>query len=234
VNFSEALRPVFLVMRIPALLRKNCGRSPGLLLAGVAGAALLLALGAFFYLAEDPWYSVQEIMPGSRYRSFDGLILATALRHEVDPSLVKAVIWQESRFRPGATGAAGERGLMQVTEVAAQDWVQANQIANFVPADLFDPATNLEVGVWYLGRALRRHAEKDDPRPFALAEFNAGASRVNRWMSAQSADNQKGAETFRKQIDFPLTAAYISSILARHDFYRRRGEFGTPVTSDHG
>jgi soluble lytic murein transglycosylase len=212
-------------MRNPAQTSPVCGRVFSAAILALIAGFLVVVAGAFWIFSEDPLYAIQEHLPGSSYQIYDPLIVSAALRHNVDPSLVKAVIWQESRFRPDATGGAGERGLMQVTEIAAQDWVNANQITNFTPTDLFDPATNLEVGVWFLGRAMRRHADKDDPRPFALAEFNAGASRVNRWMAAGETGEKPDARSFREQIDFPLTAGYIESILDRHEFYRARGEF---------
>ena len=41
--------------------------------------------------------------------SQDAIIIAAASIYEMDPALIKAVIWQESRFNPEARGAAGER-----------------------------------------------------------------------------------------------------------------------------
>lgn len=182
-------------------------------------------LAAVFLLAGDPWYSVQELMPGSTYRQYDELIEAAAEKHGVDPRLVKAVVWQESRFRAEAQGGAGERGLMQVMESAAADWVKATGVQTFQPTDLFDPKTNLEVGTWYLARALHRHATRDDPRVFALAEYNAGASRVQRWLEA-TAEGEVDSEQFRASIDFPKTLNYVENILARQRFYEHREEFG--------
>ena len=196
------------------------------LLAGcvVTGAAIGLLL-----MTGDPLYWVQERLPGANHRTHDGLILAAAEKHGVAAELLKALVWQESRFRPDATGKAGERGLMQVTEAAAADWAAANRLETFVPTDLFDPKTNLDAGTWYLARALRRHAGRDDPRPFALAEYNAGASRVDRWLAGTTdAENPVAAAEFQARIDFPTTAHYIESILAREKFYRRRGEFPAP------
>lgn len=193
-----------------------------------AGAVvLLLAAGAAIDPAIDLRYRLLEALPGSSYRDFDPLIDALGEKHGVSPGLVKAVVWQESRFNPLATGAAGERGLMQVTEIAAKDWVAANQIETFAPSDLFDPKTNLEAGVWYLSRALRRYSDRDDPRPFALAEYNAGKSRVNRWKGETGGEPTAGE--FQAGIDFPSTAAYIANILAREEFYRRRGDFPKPA-----
>lgn len=193
-----------------------------LVLAG-GGLGLSLMLG-------DPVYWIQERLPGSNYRAYDALIEKTAKKHGVDPGLVKALIWQESRFRENASGAAGERGLMQVTEIAAADWVGAQKIETFVPTDLFDPMVNLEVGTWYLARALRRHADKDDPVPFALAEYNAGASRVNRW-GGKPGETELPllASEFKSQIDFPTTLFYIESIEARAKYYRNRGEFSREI-----
>jgi soluble lytic murein transglycosylase len=70
--------------------------------------------------------------------------------------LVKAVVWRESRFDPRKYGSAGERGLMQVSEKAADEWARENKIDTFRAEQLFDPKTNLEAGTWYLCRAFER------------------------------------------------------------------------------
>jgi len=51
--------------------------------------------------------------------------------------LVKAVVWRESRFDPKKQGSHGERGLMQVTERAANEWVRENKIAGFQSGSTF-------------------------------------------------------------------------------------------------
>src|SRR5437016_12407479 len=83
----------------------------------------------------------------------------------LDPMLVKAVIWRESRFDPRKYGGAGERGLMQVSEKAAKEWARQNKIANFRVDQLFDPKTNLEAGTWYLRRAFEHWETQSDPLP---------------------------------------------------------------------
>ena len=47
----------------------------------------------------------------------------------IDPMVVKAVVWRESRFQPGKVGLDGERGLMQITEAAAREWVKNEKVA---------------------------------------------------------------------------------------------------------
>ncbi|HUE50067.1 MAG TPA: lytic transglycosylase domain-containing protein [Candidatus Dormibacteraeota bacterium] len=187
---------------------------------------LLLALGAGFgYLAVksgDPIYTFYEWMSPARFKQYDGLIRLVALEHRLDPMLVKAVVWRESRFDPNKNGSAGERGLMQVSERAAREWARENKIDNFHIEKLFDPKTNLEAGTWYLRRAFEHWETQSDPLPFALAEYNAGASRAQRWSGGDSVAAIP-PRTFLKRIDFPGTRKYVDSIIARYAFYQQRG-----------
>jgi soluble lytic murein transglycosylase len=187
---------------------------------------VLLGLAASFaYLAVrsgDPIYTFYEWMSPARFKQYDRLIRSVAVEHHLDPMLVKAVVWRESRFDPKKHGAAGERGLMQVSEKAANEWARENKIDNFRVEKLFDPKTNLEAGTWYLRRAFEHWETQSDPMPFALAEYNAGASRAQRWSGGNSVDAML-AQTFLKKIDFPGTRKYVDSIIARYEFYKRRG-----------
>src|SRR6516165_1677327 len=145
---------------------------------------LLAIAAAFAYLAlksGDPLYAFYEWMSPARFHHYDRLIRSVALEHHLDPMLVKAVVWRESRFDPKKIGTAGERGLMQVSERAANEWARDNKIDSFRAEDLFEPKTNLRAGTWYLSRAMQRWEHQPDPLPFALAEYNAGASRSQRW-----------------------------------------------------
>src|SRR6266481_6989320 len=142
---------------------------------------LMAIAAAFAYVAVksgDPLYAFYDWMSPARFHQYDRLIRSVALEHQLDPMLVKAVVWRESRFDPGKYGTHGERGLMQVTEKAANEWARENKIADFHVDRLFDPKTNLEAGTWYLHRAIEHWKQEPDPIPFALAEYNAGASRA--------------------------------------------------------
>ena len=169
----------------------------------------------------DPIYTLQEWINPARFQRHDGLIRSIATEHHLDPMLVKAVVWRESRFDAQKFGNAGERGLMQVSEKAAQEWVRENRIENFRVEELFDPKINLEAGTWYLRRAVEHWENQGDPIPFALAEYNAGASRAHRWAGGDAAVIPP--DTFRANINFPGTRKYVDSIIARFEFYKRRG-----------
>lgn len=185
--------------------------------------AALAASGWIVGTSDDPIYAAQELISFGRHSSQDALIAEAARKTGVEPALIKALIWRESAFHPDKMGAAGERGLMQVGEAAATDWARAEKLQTFMPPDLFEPRTNVEAGTWYLRRALEKWKDRDDPVPFALAEYNAGPSRLERWVDATAFGAKADSLDLMTSIDFPSTRRYIDDIMARAKFYRARG-----------
>ncbi len=149
--------------------------------------------------------------------SQDALILAAAQRYGVDPALVKAVVWRESRFDSKARGRAGEIGLMQIRAVAAGEWADAEHLPGFQPELLLNPTNNTLAGVWYLRRLLNRYPRTDNPLAYALADYNAGRSHVLRWTKGDGATN---SAVFLRQMDFPGTRKYVEAVLQRYEHYR--------------
>jgi soluble lytic murein transglycosylase len=214
----DAIRHV-LLRRIPRV-KTTFGVPRGVRVV-VAAAVGLLFLAALWLLdSGDPDHAVKELLSFGRYGAYDELIEAAAAKRGLPPELVKAVVWRESRFHSEKRGKQGEYGLMQVMEPAAAEWAAAEGIEVFVPTDLLDAKTNLDAGTWYLARALKHWEGRDQPLPFALAEYNAGRSRAKRW-AADAAD----AQALLEAMDFPGTRAYIATILERAEFYRNRGDF---------
>ena len=177
-----------------------------------------VALGVMIWRSPDPSYRIQELLAMGRYHEFDDLISRVAQKHGVDPMLVKAIVWRESRFQTEKVGAAGERGLMQVGEAAARDWAAAHKVEVFVFADLFDAKTNLEAGTWYLSRAMERWKDRDEPVPFALAEYNAGRSRMEKW-----AANSASAGEMLRGAGRTSAKGYVDDVIRRFHHYRGHG-----------
>lgn len=150
--------------------------------------------------------------------SWDKLILAAASRYGVDPALVKAVVWKESRFVATARGRAGELGLMQLMDSAAQEWAETVGAYPLPEEHLLDPGTNTLAGTWYLRKMLQRYRGTDNPMAFALADYNAGRANVLKWGKGAAATN--GA-VFLDQIGFPGTRDYVVSVLSRRERYVR-------------
>ncbi len=111
--------------------------------------------------------SADEVMPlGSG--PFDGIIVREAHKRNLDPLLVKSVIWVESCFDQYAVSRVGAHGLMQLMPATA---------AELGVSDRFDPAQNIRGGVTYLAWMLERF---DQDLDLALAAYNAGPGAVER------------------------------------------------------
>src|SRR5213596_961974 len=130
------------------------------------GLAIAAGLFLLAFRSGDVIYTAYEWVSPARFHQFDNLIRTVATEHQLDPMLVKAVVWRESRFDPKKIGSAGERGLMQVSEKAANEWARENEGDNFRVEELFDAKKNLEAGTWYLQRALKHWEQQADPIPF--------------------------------------------------------------------
>ena len=148
--------------------------------------------------------------------AFDAEIVAAAATYDLDPALVKAVVWKESRFDPQARGSSGEIGLMQLMDAAAYEWSDSSGIDGFAPEHLLDPGTNTLAGSFYLSRMMRLFSHCDDPLPYALASYNAGRSRTLRWSQGTAATN---AVAFIDRIRFPSTRHYVLSVMERQERY---------------
>jgi soluble lytic murein transglycosylase len=154
---------------------------------------------------------------GRLERSQDGPIRAAAGRYGVEPALVKAIVWRESRFNPRARGRSEEIGLMQLQDPAAREWAEAERVRGFQHEHCFNPATNTLAGTWYLRKLLRRYAHTDNPLPYALADYNAGRGNVLKWNKGEAATN---SAVFVEAIGFPGTKVYVHEVIRRYEHYR--------------
>ena len=150
---------------------------------------------------------------------YDQHIRVAAQRYGIEPALIKAVIWRESRFQAGVRGRAGEIGLMQVREDAAFEWADAEKLHPFDHEQITDPEKNILCGSHYLAKLLKRYQKTDNPVPYALADYNAGRSHVLRWNKGAARTN---SEAFLAQMDFPGTREYALSVMRQYEYYQRR------------
>jgi len=188
--------------------------------------AAAITVSVALYRSHDRLYTVADWISRGRFQRYDAMIKDAALKNGVDPLLLKALVWRESEFHPDKTGTSGERGLMQVSQAAANDWARAHKVETLQPADLFAPRMNLEIGSWYLKKALTRWAAKDDPVPFALAEYNAGRTTVDRWIATTHLGEETTAADLRTHIGFPSTRSYVEAILKRRAYYEAEAKKG--------
>jgi soluble lytic murein transglycosylase len=140
-------------------------------------------------------------------------LLEEARRNGLDPALVAGLIRQESSFNPRAVSAAGARGLMQLMPSVGASIAASHRFPMWNQALLFDPDVSLELGTAHLATSLTRST----PTARALAAYNAGGSRVARWILRPGADDP---ELFAEWIPYTETRDYVRVVQRNAGVYR--------------
>lgn len=153
---------------------------------------LILCLLLFFVLLIALFFNnvMQNDINPDRYNQ---IIDKASKKHNVPASLIKAVIWKESKFDPNVTGAAGEIGLMQIMPGAVEDWKKGTK-TNKTPSkkELFKPELNIEIGSWYLAWTGKHWENYKSKLILQISEYNAGYGNVTKkWKPASPGDEVK-------------------------------------------
>ncbi len=150
---------------------------------------------------------------------YDRFIMDAGAKNHIDPALIKALIWRESRFNHIALGEKGEVGLMQIMpgeRAAAADWAIAHSRTIPSEDELLSPELNIEIGAWYLSRALNRYRGCREAVALALCEYNAGPGRAEEWVP----DPDTPGESVFDLITIASTKKYVLDILDRYEYYK--------------
>jgi soluble lytic murein transglycosylase len=142
-------------------------------------------------------------------------LLTYSAMHKVDPYLMAGLVRQESEFSAQAVSRANAHGLTQIMPSTGRELARRLGINRFTPRMLFDPATNLKMGTYYLSSLIQG---LDGSLAHALASYNAGRGRVNQWLSW---GNYRDAGEFVESIPFAETRGYVQSVMRNAGIYRR-------------
>jgi soluble lytic murein transglycosylase len=158
------------------------------------------------------------------------LLRRHARAHGLDPHLVAALVAQESTFDAGVRSAANAYGLMQIIPGTGRRLARLEGIRRFRTSMLTRPEVNVRLGTRYLSNLLERF---DGAAHFALASYNAGEARVDKWRAEKPGLEQ---DEFIDDIPFPETQNYVKRILGTAEEYRRlyplsRGTAAAPAAS---
>jgi len=141
------------------------------------------------------------------------IIREQAAAKHLDPALIAAVIYTESRFDP-RTSPAGAEGLMQITPETAQFIARTSGGTAFTVSDLATPQVNISYGAWYLRYLLKQYGGNEK---LALAAYNGGLANVDRWVARAI---EKGGHLTSAEIPFPETREYVQRVLSAQREYR--------------
>lgn len=139
-------------------------------------------------------------------------IILESRQRNLDPALVAAIIRQESGFNPRATSSAGARGLMQMMPSVGRAVARSIDVPEWRPDLLYQPDINLQLGIRHLEAFISRY-----DAPYALSAYNAGESRLVRWLRRPGA---RDPELFVERIPFTETRDYVRIVLRNRAMYR--------------
>lgn len=166
-------------------------------------AAVVIALlaGAVVYVTQTgpAWY--ERLRYPLHYSEF---VRVHAQQNHLDPALLAAVIYQESKFDTGARSPSGAIGLMQLTPETARGIAIRTGGSAFRTADLYNPEINIRYGAWYLENLFLKYKNER----LVLAAYNAGQGNVDRWRAKH------------EPIQFAETRAYVSRVEHLKSIYR--------------
>jgi soluble lytic murein transglycosylase len=164
-------------------------------------AFVAIVVGALAYVNQTspPWY--ERI----RYPlSYSEYIRVHAHEHGLDPALVAAVIYQESKFRTSAKSSSGAIGLMQLTPSTAEGIAIRTHGSAFHTSDLYNAEINIRYGAWYLHNLFVKYGSER----LVLAAYNAGQGNVDKWRANG------------EPIQFAETRAYVARVEHLKSIYR--------------
>ncbi len=133
----------------------------------------------------------------------------------ISPSLLKAITRQESAYDPKAKSSAGARGLMQLMPRTARLVARRMNVKLAGDDSLYEPLMNIQLGSFHIAWLLERYKGN---RPQAIAAYNAGESRVDRWLKERDG---LPIENWIETIPFKETRNYVKNVLAFTQVYER-------------
>lgn len=160
--------------------------------------AIIIALVVIIYLY------FPKVFGDSLYPlKYEDLIIKYSREYNVEPSLVSAIIYSESRFNKDASSRAGAQGLMQIMPATGKGISERIGDSSF--GDLYDPETSIRYGTYYIKSLIDKYNGDVES---ALAAYNGGAVAGDRYIVTRSFD------------DIPEeTAGYLQKVTSTQKMY---------------
>jgi tetratricopeptide (TPR) repeat protein len=146
---------------------------------------------------------------------FEDIIREYALKYEIDPLLVIAMIREESRFNSWDESIAGARGLMQII-FSTGEWIaQKINIIDFNDEMLFSPKVNISLGCWYI-HYLKEKFSND--YILMISGYNAGPGITDQWLERY---DQSDLDNFVENIPYTETREHIKKVMKSYQMYKK-------------
>jgi soluble lytic murein transglycosylase len=148
-------------------------------------------------------------------RPFGDLVAKHAQAVGIEPSLLQALIREESAFNPKARSWVGAMGLAQLMVPTAREVCQQVGVPWTGAAALYEPDLNLRLGSRYLANVMKKF---DRNAFYAVASYNAGPGRVSGWLKGRKVVPM---DEWVEDIPIEETRWYVKRVLSSEHVYRR-------------
>ena len=140
--------------------------------------------------------------------TFNSDFNSAAHKQDVAPGLLRAVARQESAYQPAAKSRVGASGLMQLMPATAKLVAKRARLPSNFATQLNNPKINIQLGSYHLAWLIDRF---EGQRPLAIAAYNAGEHRVDRWIKR---NDGMPMDVWIETIPFSETRNYVKNVLA--------------------
>lgn len=157
---------------------------------------------------------VQDIIMKAIYPiNYQEYIEKYSKENNVDPYMIYAIVKVESNFKPDVKSNSNAIGLMQLLEETAIEMSNSIDNQNITGEDLYEPETNIKLGVSYYAYLLKHY---DGNHILALTAYNAGMGNVDTWIKT-SVIKSDGSDI--ENIPYKETNNYVRKILRDYQIY---------------
>jgi soluble lytic murein transglycosylase len=155
--------------------------------------------------------AILKIMYPSLYTD---IIVENAELYQMDPLFILSIIRAESNFNASAVSTKNAKGLMQLKPETAYWCAQNMGYTDYTEDKLFEPETNIRLGVWYLSYLQEQF---DGDKILATAAYNAGIGNVKKWLKdPKCSANGKSLD----KVPFRETDKYIKKVFNNYAIYK--------------
>ena len=146
-------------------------------------------------------------------RAYERFVTAYAAQYQYKPSMLWAIMREESTFRPEVVSPVGAIGLLQIMPYTGQEIADGLGVKGFTAERLYDPEINIGFSAWYVRKLLSRYGGNE---ALAIGSYNAGPDAMDRWLDARG---DLALDEFVEEIPYTETRRYVKRVLMSYGIY---------------
>ncbi len=155
-------------------------------------------------------------------RAYERWVTSVSAQYRYSPSVLWAIMREESTFRPEVVSPVGAIGLLQIMPYTGEEIAAGLGVKGFTPDRLYEPETNIGFSAWYVRKLIAKYGGNE---ALAIAGYNAGPEAVDRWLKQRG---DLSLDEFIEEIPYTETRRYVKRVLMSYGIYEALYGKGVP------